>query len=80
MELILFVQAWPLDKFLGFCFFLFMAMCGFWCLTFIATMLPYWLTYGVAESFGKINADVDPEEVIRKTLPEQEGIETIYKK
>ncbi len=80
MDLLLYAGWWPFEKFLGFVFFLIMAMVGFWCLTFLIGFVPYWLTYGVAESYDKINADVDPETVRRKTLPEQEGVEVIYKR
>ena len=80
MDILLYIGAWPFDKFLGFVFFLVMALCGFWGLTFLASIIPYWLTFGVAENYGKINADVDPETIRRKTLPEQEGIELIYTK
>lgn len=69
-----------MDQFFGFVFFLTMALCGFWCLTFLISILPYWLTYGVAERFGYINADVDPETVRSKKLYEQEGVEVLYKK
>ena len=68
-----------MDQFFGFVFFLVMALIGFWCLTFIISILPYWLTAGVAELNGKINADVDPEEVRFKTLPEQEGVEVLHR-
>lgn len=67
-------------QFLGFLFFLVMAMCGFWCLTFLVSVVPYWLTFGVAERFDKINKDSDPEEVRTKLLSEQEGVELLYKK
>ncbi|MDR3273543.1 MAG: hypothetical protein LBT29_08695 [Flavobacteriaceae bacterium] len=81
MDTLLYISAWPLAKFAGYTFFLIMALIGFWCLTFLAAViLPYWLTFGIAENKGKINADIDPETVRRKTLPEQEGIELVYKK
>ncbi|MRI63752.1 hypothetical protein EQP59_00590 [Ornithobacterium rhinotracheale] len=69
-----------MGQFLGFLFFLTMAMCGFWCLTFLVSIVPYWLTYGVAERFGKINKNSDPDEVRRKLLSEQSGVEVLYKK
>lgn len=74
------LQFWPIEKFLGFVLFLTIAMAGFWCLTFIVTLIPYWLTAGVKEEKGKINADVDPETVRRKKLYEQDGVEVLYKK
>lgn len=69
-----------MDQFFGFVFFLLMAMIGFWCLTFLIGIVPYWLTAGVAELNGKINADVDPEDVRSKKLYEQEGVEVLYQK
>lgn len=69
-----------MDQFLGFVFFLVMALSGFWCLTFLAGILPYWLGPGYAETRGKINADVDPETVRYKKLYEQEGVEVLYQK
>ena len=81
MDTLLFIDVWPFAKFIGFVLFVIVELIGFWCLLFLATvMLPYWLTYGIAENRGKINADVAPETVRRKTLPEQKGIELVYKK
>ncbi|MDO5656114.1 MAG: hypothetical protein Q4G27_08250 [Flavobacteriaceae bacterium] len=69
-----------MDQFFGFVFFLIMALSGFWCLTFLVAIVPYWLGPGVAELNGKINANVDPEEVRFKKLYEQDGIEVLYQK
>lgn len=69
-----------MDQFFGFVFFLVMALSGFWCLTFMVGILPYWLTYGVAEQRGKINADVNPDDVRYKKLYEQEDVEMLYQK
>lgn len=80
MITLLYIGTWPFAKFVGFLLFLVIATMGFWCLMFLVSILPYWLTYGIAENKGKINADVDPETVKRKTLPEQEGVEVVYKK
>ncbi len=80
MDVFMYIGLWPIDKFLGFVFFLIMEIMGFWGLIFLISMVPYWITYGAAENYGKINADVDPDEVRRKTLLEQEDIEVIYNK
>ncbi len=80
MELFNYIGFWPFDKFLGFVFFLIMEIIGFWGLIFLISMVPYWITYGAAENYGKINADVNPDDVKRKTLPEQEGVEVVYTK
>ncbi len=80
MTTLLFIGTWPFAKFVGFLLFLIVELIGFWCLAFLVGFLPYWLTYGVAENRGKINADVKPEDVRRKTLPQQEGIEVVYVK
>jgi hypothetical protein len=69
-----------MDQFIGFIFFLVMALSGFWCLTFLIGIIPYWLGPGLAETRGKINADVDPETVRYKKLYEQEGVEVLYQK
>ncbi|MDR1877487.1 MAG: hypothetical protein LBQ84_07670 [Flavobacteriaceae bacterium] len=80
MVTLLYIETWPIAKFIGFLIFLTIALIGFWCLTFLISILPYWLTCGVAENKGKINADVNPDEVRRKTLPQQEGVEVVYQK
>ncbi len=80
MDLFMYIGWWPFDKFLGFVFFLIMEIMGFWGLIYLLSIVPYWITYGAAENYGKINADVDPEEVRRKTLQEQEGVELVYSK
>lgn len=80
MESLLYIGTWPFAKFAGFVLFLIFATVGFWCLMFLVGLLPYWLTFGIAENKGKINSNVDPETVRRKTLPEQTGVEVVYKK
>lgn len=68
---------WPFYQFLWTAFFLAMFLVGFWCIfMFFGIVVPLWLTEGLAEYFGKTKA-FDPEEVRRKTLPEQ-GAEVIY--
>ena len=69
-----------MDQFLGFIFFVTMALVGFWCLTFIVAIIPYWLGPGLAELNGKINSNVDPEDVRSKKLTEQEGVEILFQK
>ncbi|MDR2122786.1 MAG: hypothetical protein LBP34_06620 [Flavobacteriaceae bacterium] len=80
MVTLLYIGAWPFAKFVGFLLFLTIELIGFWCLAFLIGILPYWLTFGVAENKGKINAGVKPEEIRRKTLPQQEGVEVVYTK
>lgn len=67
-------------QFLGFLFFIFIALSGFWCLSFLISMVPYWVTMGAAETYGKINKSILPEKVRRKTLAEQEGVELLWSK
>lgn len=69
-----------MDQFLGFLFFLATAMAGFWCLTFLISILPYWLPFGIAERFERINKDSNPDEVRRKKFSEQPDIEILYEK
>ncbi|MCT6869160.1 hypothetical protein [Apibacter sp.] len=80
MVTLLYIDTWPFIKFIGFILFLLIAFIGFWCLTFLVCILPYWLTYGIAENKGKINANVLPEDVKSKTLPQQMNVEVVYKK
>ncbi|WP_295842800.1 hypothetical protein [uncultured Apibacter sp.] len=80
MVTLLYIDTWPFIKFIGFILFLLIAFIGFWCLTFLVCILPYWLTYGIAENKGKINANVLPENVKSKTLPQQMNVEVVYKK
>jgi hypothetical protein len=47
---------------------------------FATFIVPLWLTEGVAEYFGKINKNFDPEQVRYKKLYEQEGVEVIYQR
>ncbi|MBF5027832.1 hypothetical protein [Planobacterium oryzisoli] len=71
------LELWPFYQFLWFMFFLIMFLVGFWCIfMFFGVVIPMWLTQGLAEYFGKTKP-FDPEEIRRKTLPEQ-GAEVIY--
>lgn len=68
---------WPFYQFLWTVFFLIMMLVGFWCIImFFGFVIPLWLTEGLREYFGK-SKPFDPEEVRRKTLPEQDA-EIIY--
>ncbi|MCX8676407.1 MULTISPECIES: hypothetical protein [unclassified Apibacter] len=80
MVTLLYIGAWPFVKFIGFILFLLIAFIGFWCLTFLVCILPYWLTFGIAENKGKINAHIAPDEVKSKTLPQQQNVEVVYTK
>ncbi len=71
------LELWPFYQFLWTMFFLTMFLVGFWCIfMFGMVVVPLWLTEGLKEYFGKIKP-FDPEEIRRKTLPEQ-GAEVIY--
>jgi acyl-coenzyme A synthetase/AMP-(fatty) acid ligase len=55
-----------------------MFLVGFWCIfMFFGVVIPMWLTEGLAEYFGKTKK-FNPEDIRRKTLVEQEGVEVIY--
>ena len=72
---------WPFYKFLWTIYFITMFLAGFWCIFMFATFIvPLWLTEGVAEYFGKINKNFDPEKVRYQKLYEQEGVEVIYER
>lgn len=69
---------WPFYQFLGFVFFLITFLIGFWCiLMFFGVVVPMWLTEGLWEYFGK-SKRFNPEDIRRKKVFEQEGVETIY--
>ncbi|XOD66627.1 MAG: hypothetical protein ACMUEL_00820 [Flavobacteriales bacterium Tduv] len=55
-------------------------MSGFWCLTFLISMVPYWITVGSAEMYNKINKNINTDTVRRKLLSEQEGVILVWKK
>jgi hypothetical protein len=44
---------------------------------FFGLVIPMWLTEGLKEYFGKVKP-FDPEDIRRKLITEQEGVETIY--
>lgn len=55
-----------------------MFLVGFWCIfMFFGVVIPMWLTEGLSEYFGK-SKPFNPEDVRRKTLLEQEGVEVVY--
>ena len=69
---------WPFYQFLWTLFFFTMFLIGFWCIFMFATVVvPMWLTEGLVEYYGK-SKPFDPEEIRRKTLREQEGVQVIY--
>lgn len=71
------LELWPFYQFIWFVFFLVMFLIGFWCIfMFFGVVIPMWLTEGLVEYFGK-SKPFDPEEIRRKTIPEQGG-EVIY--
>ncbi|WP_103327262.1 hypothetical protein [Bacteroidetes bacterium endosymbiont of Geopemphigus sp.] len=67
-----------ISQFIGFLFFLLITLSGFWCLSFLISIVPYWITMGAAETYGKINKDISPRDVRRKTLSEQEDVELLW--
>lgn len=65
-------------QFLGFLFFLIMAMIGFWGIFYFTSLIPFWLTgwfrMKAKERKGNLVLETRP------TLPEQEGVTLIYSK
>ena len=65
-------------QYLGFVFFLFMAICGFWGILYFTSIIPFWLTgwfrMKAKERKGELQLEVRP------TLPEQEGVTVLYSK
>lgn len=69
---------WPFYQYLWTIYFFTMFIAGFWCIFMFATIVvPMWLTVGLKEYFGKVKP-FNPEEIRRKKLFEQEGVEVIY--
>lgn len=44
-------------EFLGFLLFTVIAMCGFWCMLYLITMVIVWVVGGPAERFNVINKE-----------------------
>ena len=69
---------WPFYQFLWTVYFVILFLVGFWCIfMFFGYVIPIWLTSGLAEYFGKTKP-FNPEDVRRKEMAEQEGVELIY--
>ena len=69
---------WPFYQFLWTIYFFTMFIIGFWCIfMFFGVVVPMWLTEGLKEYFGKVKT-FDPEDISRKLITEQEGVEVIY--
>ncbi len=69
---------WPFYQFLWTMYFVIMFLVGFWCIfMFFGFIIPIWLTEGLKEYFGKVKP-FDPEDIRRKKIFEQEGVEVIY--
>lgn len=69
---------WPFYQFLWTVYFITMMLVGFWCIImFFGVVIPMWLTSGLAEYFRKTKP-FNPEDIRRKKLYEQEGVEVIY--
>ncbi|UFH30351.1 hypothetical protein LNP04_10190 [Chryseobacterium sp. C-71] len=69
---------WPFYQFLWTIYFVTMFLVGFWCIfMFFGFVIPLWLTEGLKEYFGKVKP-FDPEDIRRKLITEQEGVEVIF--
>lgn len=67
------------DQFLGFIFFTFMALCGFWGIKFLALTAPAWVN-GWLMLKAKEKKHGDTTQGTRPIISEQEGFELLYKK
>ena len=68
----------PFYQFLWTIYFVTMFLVGFWCIfMFFGFIVPLWLTEGLKEYFGKVDP-FNPEDIIRKPITAQEGVEVIY--
>ncbi|MBF8457625.1 hypothetical protein IV494_10585 [Kaistella sp. G5-32] len=78
MLVLLYSSFWPFYQFLWTIYFICMFLVGFWCIfMFFGYVIPVWLTSGLLEYFGKTKP-FDPEEVRRKIMTEQEGVELLF--
>ena len=69
---------WPFYQFLWTIYFVTMFLVGFWCIfMFFGFIVPLWLAEGLKEYFGKVDP-FNPEDIIRKPITAQEGVEVIY--
>lgn len=69
---------WPFYQFLWTIYFVTMFLVGFWCIfMFFGFVIPLWLTEGLKEYFGKVKP-FDPEDIRRKLITEQDGVEVIF--
>lgn len=72
---------YPFYQFLWTAYFITMFLSGFWCILFFFTFIvPLWITEGLAEYYGKINKNFNPEDIRSKMLFEQEGVEVLYQR
>jgi hypothetical protein len=51
-----------MEQFLGFLLFLTIALVGFWMLTFLISIIPYWIGGAFAERMGWIKSDEQEKE------------------
>jgi hypothetical protein len=65
-------------QYIGFIFFLFMALCGFWGILYFASLIPIWLTGWFSMKSKEKKEGLHLE--LRPTLPEQEGVTVLYQK
>ncbi len=69
---------WPFYQFLWTVYFITMFLVGFWCIfMFFGFVIPLWLSEGLMEYFGKTKP-FDPEDIRRKKIYEQEGVEVLF--
>ncbi|ADX68557.1 MULTISPECIES: hypothetical protein [Weeksella] len=66
-------------QFLGFLFFLTIAICGFWGIIFLATFAISWIPFFL-DNLKKEKKGIVTAEPTRPTLPNQQGVTVLYKK
>lgn len=66
-------------QFIGFLFFITIAISGFWCFIIFINIVPYWIIMGTAEIYVKISKEIDPELIRRKILSEKKGFKILNK-
>lgn len=66
-------------QFIGFLFFIFIAISAFWYFIIFINIIPYWIIMGIAEIYGIINKEIDPNLIKRKILQEKKGVKILYK-
>lgn len=73
-----YITSYMISQFIGFLFFIAIAISGFWYLIIFINLIPYWIIMGTAEIYGEINKEKDPDLIKRKILSEKKVIKILH--